>query len=98
MTDRAIEANGIIKRLADHGWDLNAAFPNPFRFAKCQHGRRQAFDNWELAHLLTERDPEKPWGWDAKGSYFVRANLRTISDYVGGRLNIITRPSPTGQA
>lgn len=97
MSDRKTEAQEIYERLAEHGWDLNAAFPNPFRFAKCQHGRRQALHSWELAHLLTERDPERPWGWSANGAYFVIPNEKTITAYVEGRLSIRTRRSPTGQ-
>lgn len=97
MTDRTNEANNILERLAEHGWDLNAAFPNPFRFHKHQRGRRRAFHNWGLAHLLTERDPVKPWGWSANGAYFVIPNEKTIAAYVDGRLNIRTRRSPTGQ-
>lgn len=98
MTDRKEIAQQIYDRLTEHGGDLNAAFPNPFRFHKHQRGRRQAFYDWELAHLLTEPDPTKPWGWAANGSYFVIPNEKTFTDYVEGRLNITTRRSATGQA
>lgn len=98
MTDRKETAQQIYDLLTQHDGDLNAAFPNPFRFLKSQRGRRQAFHDWELAHLLTERDPTKPWGLEAKGAYFVIPNEKTFIEYVEGRLNINTRRSATGQA
>jgi hypothetical protein len=96
MSDKKIEVSRIIEQLVEHSGDLNAAFPDPFRFAKSRRGQRQVFYDWELAHLLTERDPEKPWGWDAKGAYFVIPNQKRIEDYVEGRLKITTRRSATG--
>lgn len=97
MTDRRTQVQLVLDRINEHGGDLNAAFPSPFRFHKHQRGRKQAFHDWELAHLLTERDPEKPWGWEAKGAFFVRPNPKNIDGFINGRLNITTRRSATGQ-
>ena len=89
MNDRKALALQVINRIAEHNGDLNAAFPNPFRFHNHRRGRRQAFFDRELAHLLTERDPVQPWGWEANGAYFVRPNQNAISAFVDGRLDTV---------
>lgn len=96
MTDRQTIAQQVLDRIAEHSGDLNAAYPNPFRFHKDQHGRPQAFKDRELAHLLTERDPEKPWGFEANGSFFVRPNPRAIEAFVAGHLSVVEHRWPTG--
>lgn len=82
MTDRQITAQRILNRIAEFDGDLNAAFPNPFRFHKKQHGRRQAFLDRELAHHLCERDPSRPWGYEANGAYFVRPCLKALEAFL----------------
>ena len=52
MTDRKSIAEELFRKIADHNGDLNAAFPNPFRFHKHQRGRRQAFNDWGLAYFV----------------------------------------------
>ena len=89
MRDRETLALQVINLIAEHNGDLNAAFPNPFRFHNQRRGRKQAFFDRELAHLLTERDPVHPWGWEANGAYFVRPNQNAISAFVDGRLDIV---------
>jgi hypothetical protein len=89
MNVRKTLAQQVLDRITDHGGDLNSAYPNPFRFQNHKLGRRQAFFDRELAHLLTERDPSRPWGWDADGAYFVRPNSKAIVAYVDGRLDIV---------
>lgn len=96
MTDRKTIAQGVLDRIANHDGDLNAAYPNPFRFHNRRLGRKQAFFDRELAHLLTERDPSRPWGWDADGSFFVRPNQKAVADFIEGRLTVTDHRWRTG--
>ena len=89
MIDRIELSQQILDLIAAHGGNLNAAFPNPFRFHNHRLGRKKAFFDRELAHLLTERDPTKPWGWDADGAYFVRPNPKALAAYIDGNLDIV---------
>lgn len=96
MTDRKTVAHEALERIARHGGDLNAAYPNPFRFNKHRQGRREAFFDRELAHLLTERDPSRPWGWEANGAYFVRPNQKAVEAFIAGSLTVTDHRWRTG--
>ena len=96
MTDRQTIAQQVLDRIAACEGNLNLAFPDPFRFSNNQRGRRQAFFDRELAHLLTERDPTKPWGWEANGAFFVVPNRKAVEAFVAGDLDIVPHRWRTG--
>ena len=96
MTDRQAITQQFLDRIAEHGGDLNSAFPNPFRFHNHRYGRKKAFYDRELAHLLTERDTTKPWGWSANGAYFVRPNQKAVEAFAAGDLSVTHHRWRTG--
>ncbi len=55
MTDEKIEVGRIIERLVEHSGDLNAAFPDPFRFAKSR--RIAAEDSRAYASTISQKRP-----------------------------------------